>query len=258
MKPRSWIVVLLVLVASACSTPTKSATSKRKRDTTTTPIDSDPVLVALGDSVPHGTACQCTPYPQLTAGDVAPVVRRKIEVFNDAVAGYRSSDVLQQVEQDGNVIDGIKTADAVMLEVGANDIAHTSACGTEVSCYEPELPQVDTNIRQIVSRVHELAGGRRVALILLDYWSVWLGGEYAAAQGPAYVDAAKSLTLSFNQLLRSIASSTGSIYVDVRRAFRGPDDYWDETHLLAPDGEHPNAAGHARIAKAIEATVLSG
>jgi hypothetical protein len=29
---------------------------------------------------------------------------------------------------------------------------------------------------------------------LLDYWSVWLGGRYADAEGPAYVDAVGSVT----------------------------------------------------------------
>ena len=88
-------------------------------------------------------------------------------------------------------------------------------------------------------------------MVLLDYWSVWLGGEYATAQGQAYVDAATAVTTSVNDTIHAVARATGSSYVDLRTAFRGPDDAWDETHLLAPDGEHPNAAGHERIAEAV-------
>ena len=51
--------------------------------------------------------------------------------------------------------------------------------------------------------------------------------------------------------------SDGSFSVDLRTAFRGPDDAWDETHLLAPDGDHPNAAGHQRIAEAVVQDVIA-
>ena len=39
------------------------------------------------------------------------------------------------------------------------------------------------NLAKIVARVHELTEGRPVLLILLDYWSVWLGGRYATDEG---------------------------------------------------------------------------
>jgi len=93
--------------------------------------------------------------------------------------------------------------------------------------------------------------------VLLDYWSVWLGGQYATAQGPTYVDAASAVTASVNDTVNTTARATNSLYVDLRTAFRGPDDAWDETHLLAPDGEHPNAAGHARIAEAVAQAVIT-
>jgi acyl-CoA thioesterase I len=85
------------------------------------------------------------------------------------------------------------------------------------------------NLAEIIARVRELTEGHPVLLVLLDYWSVWLGGQYAEAQGPAYVDA----------------------YVDLRAAFKGPDYAFDETHHLSNGGDHPNAAGHEQIAAAV-------
>jgi acyl-CoA thioesterase I len=127
------------------------------------------------------------------------------------------------------VIAHVSGADAVEVEVGANDVAHSSACGSSLDCYTPEIPQMEKNLTTIVARVRELTAGHRVLVALLDYWSVWLGGAYAVEQGEA--------------------------------SFKGPDYSYDETHYLSDDGDHPNAAGHRQIATAavdvIESTLHS-
>jgi lysophospholipase L1-like esterase len=102
----------------------------------------------------------------------------------------------------------------------------------------------------IVSRVRALTSGRKVDVVLLDYWSIWLGGRYAAAKGSAYVTAAKEMTDRVNTVIRSVAAKTRSGYVDLRAAFKGRSYAYDETHYLSSDGDHPNAAGHKRIAGA--------
>jgi len=67
-----------------------------------------------------------------------------------------------------------------------------------------------------------------------------------------YVDPAPSVTDDVNTAIKTVAAETGSAYVDLRAAFKGPDYRYDETHYLASDGDHPNAAGHQQIAVALE------
>jgi lysophospholipase L1-like esterase len=201
-------------------------------------------VVALGDSVPRGTNCRCTPYPELSASAFAVPTARDVTATNDAVGGFTSADVLEQLRTDPNVVSQVANADVVEIEVRANDIAYGKPCGTSVACYQPMIRTTERNLAEIVARVQELTEGHRVLLILLDYWSVWLGGQYAAAEGPAYVDAVTGVTDQVNNVIRETAAETGSAYVDLRAAFKGPNYAYDETRYLASDGDHPNAAGH--------------
>jgi len=176
---------------------------------------------------------------------------REVKATNDAIGGFTSADVLQQLSSDADVVSDVANADVVEIEVGANDVGYTAPCGTSVGCYRPMITSTQRNLDEIVTRVHELTEGRRVQLILLDYWSVWLGGQYATAQGPTYVDAAADVTDKINTVIRQTAADTDSDYVDLRAAFKGPDYQSDETRYLAGDGDHPNAAGHKLIAAAV-------
>jgi len=214
-------------------------------------------IVALGDSVPRGTNCDCTPYPPLTADDLGARTGFGVSAANDSVAGNTTSNVLRQLDRDRSVITDVGAADVVEIEVGANDVAQSDSCGTTISCYRDEVPQVEQNLMAIVARVHELTGGAHVQVVLLDYWSVWLGGSYAAAEGDAYTTTAKELTDEINAAIKSVAASSGSTYVDLRAAFKGPDYAYDETHYLSDDGDHPNAAGHQQIADAAATAIAS-
>ncbi len=233
-------LVVMSCLATACSGPRSSS------------------IVALGDSVPRGTGCECRPYPPLSADDLAAATHRSVSATNDAVAGATSASVLVQLSSDSAVIDRLRTADALEIEVGANDVSHSQACGTRVDCYASQLPALENNLAAILARAHELTSGHKVSVVLLDYWSVWLGGKYAAEQGTAYVNAAKELTDRVDAMIKATAAETGSHYVDLRAAFKGPDYAYDETHFLASDGDHPNAAGHEQIAKAVEAVLVPG
>jgi acyl-CoA thioesterase I len=234
------LAVLLAGVVSGCS----SARSAQRPSVTTAAVPSG--LTALGDSVPAGSACDCTPYPEQVAAD------RHLDAANDAVPGYESQDVIGQLDDDHHVIDDVSRSRVVLIEVGANDVSETDACGTTRSCYQPKVPTIGTNLTRIVDRVRQLAPGPGVEVVLVDYWSAWLAGQYATARGAAYVATAQGLTEQVNAEILAVAEHTHSVDVDLVGPFGGPDVSKDDTGLLAPDGDHPNAAGQAVIAAAVE------
>ena len=212
-------------------------------------------IVALGDSVPRGTNCDCTPYPPLTATGLSSTTGTKVTATNDSVAGYTTNNVLKQLTSNQDVIDHMKTADVVEIEIGANDVGYNKSCGTTVSCYTPHMPALKENLAAIVKRVKELTAGHKALVVLLDYWSVWLGGSYAKAHGDSYVAAAEEMTDQVDTAIKNAAKQSGSAYVDLRAAFKGPNYSYDETHYLSSDGDHPNAAGHQKIADATESVI---
>jgi lysophospholipase L1-like esterase len=242
-------MVAVAFAVSGCGQragPSRTASAS----TTTSAAARNWSVVALGDSVPRGTNCDCRPYPPLTADELTAKSAETVTATNDSVAGYTTTNVINQLKSDAAVIDHVSHADAVEIEVGANDVAYSSACGTSIDCYAPKVPAIEKNLDAIVNRVHTLTSGHKVLVVLLDYWSVWLGGQYAAAHGDAYVAAAEDMTKRVNAAIKSTATNTHSAYVDLRAAFKGPDYAYDETHYLSNDGDHPNAAGHEKIAEA--------
>jgi lysophospholipase L1-like esterase len=244
-------VIALVGLLGACGGSSSSSTTSASATSRTWSI------VALGDSVPSGYSCECTPYPQLSAAGLTATTGQTVTATNDAVAGYTTANVLHQLSSNEAVIEQVRKADAVEIEIGANDVPYNAnSCGTSVDCYAPLVSPAQKNVAAIVSRVHELTAGHNVLVVLLDYWSIWLGGTYARDKGDAYVDAAREMTAKVDAAIKSTAQQTGSSYVSVRRAFKGPSFGYIESHYLASDGDHPNADGHKAIATAAEAAVI--
>jgi len=194
-------------------------------------------VVTLGDSVPAGAACGCDPFPDLYAR-----AQHATDV-NLAQPGFTTSDVLGQLAGDRAAL---ASAAEVLIMVGANDLA---GAFDDDDPYRPAAARVRTNV---VAAVTEIEKVNHVPVVVLGYWNVVLDGKVAAQQyGPSEVRDSQQATDLTNQALKQAAEQTGATYISTEEAFHGHDGNADVTALLAPDGDHPNAAGHAAIAALI-------
>jgi len=120
----SWLVAalaFLVVVAGCAGSPSVGAPGATASPNSTHPGSWS--VVALGDSVPAGSACGCTPYPELNASSLSVPGTRPVVATNDAAGGATTSDVLASVSTDPDLESHVAAADVVEIEVGANDVS---------------------------------------------------------------------------------------------------------------------------------------
>jgi hypothetical protein len=118
----AFALLALVCVTGACSTasPESNTSSIASSSSGESSQPRTWSIVALGDSVPRGTNCRCTPYPPLSAEGLTASTGQTVKATNDSVAGATTSSVLQQLKSDNPVISHTRAADVVEIEIGAN------------------------------------------------------------------------------------------------------------------------------------------
>jgi lysophospholipase L1-like esterase len=204
-----------------------------------------PRLLVLGDSVAAASACGC---PGLGA-DLA--ARTSAVLDNAARPGLTSAGLLAQVNG-AAMAPVLRAADLVTITIGANDfnseLASDESCAT-LSCYAPALQQMTADVNAVTAQIAALTRPG-TTVVLTGYWNVFLDGAVGAQRGSTYVAISDALTRQVNAALAQVAQGSHDLFADLYTPFKG-DGSADDTHLLAPDGDHPNAAGHRLIAAAI-------
>jgi acyl-CoA thioesterase-1 len=203
------LVIASICVALACGGHPPRALPASPAPSPKPPADA-PRVVFLGDSLSAGYG--------LAEADAFPAVVQAlfreagtmIEVINAGVSGDTSAGGLARTDW----VLG-QSPDVLVVELGANDALRGQP-----------LPSTESNLRQIVRRGHE--SGARVLLLGMDVPTNY-GAEYASAFAEMYV---------------RIAEEEGAILLPgfVREVGADPE-------LMQPDGLHPTAEGHRRLAE---------
>jgi len=202
-------LVFLALLATACGEPSLQETTPPPHPLPTTTTTA-PRVVFLGDSLSAGLG--------LAEADAFPAVVQSllqetgyfVEIVNAGVSGDTSAGGLARLDW----VLGQK-ADVLVVELGGNDALRGQS-----------LENTESNLRRIVRRGRE--SGARVLL---------LGMDIPTNYGPDYGTA-------FTDMYVRIADEEGATLVPgfVREVGADP-------ALMQPDGLHPTAEGHRRLAE---------
>ncbi|HET7799759.1 MAG TPA: SGNH/GDSL hydrolase family protein [Humibacillus xanthopallidus] len=242
--------------ARTSSPSTAPSSSAAPTPTHTGPAASDPLtVVALGDSVPSAGSCDCTGYVERLGASLHGETGRPVTVHNDATGGWTTADVEEDLSSP-STSRHLSNADLVVIEVGANDfdldLVDDPSClpASTSSCWSSTMSDLRTGLSHIVSDIRAVDRNRQVQIAVVGYWNVTVDGAVGQARGNAFVVGSDALTRAVNTTIAGVASSLQTIYVDAYTPLKG-DGSLDPTSALLDDGDHPNAKGHAIIAKAV-------
>ncbi|MDQ1680844.1 MAG: hypothetical protein QOI42_1703 [Frankiaceae bacterium] len=210
-----------------------------------------PHVVVLGDSVPAGDGCSCTPYATLVGNGLSQLDGTAVTVTNAGVGGLTTAGLLAQLN-DADLVQQLSTATVVAVTIGANDfdesLAAQSACAAGVTgpCYAAAAAALPALLDQVLQRIDTLVPAG-TSVLVTGYWNVFQDGAVGQAQGATYVSTADALTLAVNAIISEAAAANGDVYVDEYAPFHATTAA-GLTALLASDGDHPSASGHELIA----------
>jgi len=215
------------------------------------------VVVALGDSVPSGAACSCTPFPTIFGSLLGQRTGGPVSVSNHAVNGLDTAGLLAQFHQT-QVIDAVRRSDVLLVTIGANDFEDhhdqvvEGECTTEsaADCVSEELDSMRAHLAQVLTDIRALRRGKPTSVLVTGYWNVFEDGDVARqASEVAGLRASIQLTRRVNEAISSVSTTNGAHYVDIFGPFQRRGRAINS--LLAADGDHPDGAGHQLIARTL-------
>jgi len=236
--------------------------------------------LALGDSLAAGvgapagqgyvpviTAGQLPRLPGLTLRNLSCGGATTASMLNGGGCSYPQGNQLAAAE--AFLASHPSAVSFITIDIGANDVSGcVSAAGTDPACAAARLPVVQTNLAQILGRLH--AAAPAVPIIGMTYYNPFLAFWVAGNQAAAASSNAGALT--FNDALASTYTANSALVAPVEEAFGTEDTALTGTYsgLTVPQNVanicawtrmctnsdiHANATGHALIATTFRAVI---
>ena len=216
--------------------------------------DPPEVVVSLGDSVTAGDGCDCTDFITAYAAGLPHPGRASAVPVNLGQGGLTSDGLLSELSTDPRTRHDVRRAGTVVITIGANDLVPLvnvwGEGGCQAACYGPPTVKTGKTVQRVVQQVHAL---NATALVMVTtYWNVFEDGDVAEAlRGASFLPWSDAVTRAANKEICAAARRATAVCVDLYAPFKGQLGAEDPTPLLEDDGDHPNAAGHQLIARAL-------
>ena len=208
-------------------------------------------FVLLGDSVAsgYGLTDLHDSYGVLIAKE------KQYDLYNDAVPGHTTTDLLNVVRNEKVARNDIKNADLIAISICGNDLiqfmANANAStlldiyfnGVNAASVKTEAAKVTSNLQNICNEIRSLNSDAPV-IFQLQYNPLYANDQYSS-----YASTAEKLVPVFAETFSNLQKSYSNIFIaDTHAAF---DNYYKEAgnyDVIQADGIHPSVKGHALIA----------
>lgn len=225
---------------------------------------------ALGDSLATGVGAQqgyVLRYREHVEADTG----ASIALSNLGVNGWTSGDLLSALTATPTFREAVASAQLLTWSIGGNDLLAArlryklSACGgpDNQSCLRGAVATFKQNWDAIVAQILALQNPGGATLRSIDIYNSYVSADAIADTWPddgglTDLEVLKPYLDEVNAHISTTLASNDIGYAAVYAAFNGPDGDEDPAArgYIAPDGLHPNDAGHAVIAELLRSLGL--
>ncbi len=173
---------------------------------------------------------------------------------NLGIPGLTTASLADQLTQPGPAR-SVASADTIVVTIGANDLGpledRWEGTGCSTSCIASAVAVMARGLAVDLTRISALGHPGQLVEVT-TYWNVFEDGDVADEQrGAGFAQWSDAVTVAANRVICSAARAFKDTCVDLYTPFLSADGTANPTGLLSSDGDHPNAAGHELIARAL-------
>ncbi len=204
---------------------------------------------ALGDSLASGALAQEGYVPRY-ANYANQDTGSNISTINLGVPGWHSADLLNAIQTDQILRTHITTSKIVTWDIGGDDLANAhdhftqGTCGgtDNEDCLRTAVSTFEQNWSSIITELLKLRASDNTIIRTMDIYNPYVASDMQKGIFTTlepYLDQA-------NNYIHTTAKANNIPAAAVHQAFNGTDGTQDPSaqRLIAPDGFHPNDAGH--------------